>query len=134
MIAPTSRSQSLTAQQAALQQQATAVQGVVAGSAPVVYKTVNGGASWQSVFLATNNQNIYTAWTGQGGDNGSGNWWWGNTPIGLAVAPNDPNKLVTTDKGGVPHLSTDGGVNWHQIYADASVLHAEGIATPARQS
>ena len=104
-----------------------------AGSAPVVYKTINGGSSWQSVFLTANNQNIYTGWTGQGGDNGSGNWWWGNTPIGLAVAPNDPNKLVTTDKGGVPHLSTDGGANWRQIYTDASVLHPEGVATPARQ-
>jgi len=104
-----------------------------AGSAPVVYKTVNGGASWQSVFFTSNNQNIYTGWTGQGGDNGSGNWWWGNTPLGLAVAPNDPNKLVTTDKGGVPHLSTDGGANWHQIYTDATVLHSEGSPTPTRQ-
>ena len=105
----------------------------MAGAAPVVYKTSNAGSAWQNVFLVTNNQNITTGWTGQGGDMGGNNWWWGNTPLGLAVAPNDANKLTVTDKGGVPHLSTDGGANWHQIYTDRSIQHAKGVATPARQ-
>ncbi|MBF0566710.1 MAG: hypothetical protein HQK89_15905, partial [Nitrospirae bacterium] len=105
----------------------------LSGASPVIYKTTTGGNSWQSVFLTTNNQNISTGWTGQGGDMGGGNWWWSNTPLGLAVAPNDSTKVVYTDKGGVPHLTTDGGTTWHQIYTDHTVQHPVGAPTPSRQ-
>ncbi|WP_420265872.1 InlB B-repeat-containing protein [Candidatus Magnetominusculus dajiuhuensis] len=105
----------------------------LAGASPVIYKTTNGGSSWQSTFLTTNNQNIYTGWTGQGGDMGGGNWWWSNTPIGFAVAPNDSGKVVYTDKGGVPHLTTDGGATWRQIYTDSTIQHPIGTSTPSKQ-
>ena len=40
-------------------------------SKPVVWKTTNGGLSWSEVFRTAGNLNIYTGWSGDGGDRGS---------------------------------------------------------------
>jgi hypothetical protein len=45
-------------------------------SAPLIYKSANGGATWSKVFNTANNQNIITGWSGQGGDKA---WSWGET-------------------------------------------------------
>ncbi len=51
---------------------------------PVIYKTTNGGSTWQSVLLTNNNQNIYTGWAGRGGDR---DWSYGAGALGFAVSP-----------------------------------------------
>lgn len=76
--------------------------------APVVFKTTNGGTSWQNVFVTANNQNIQTGWSGQGGDRG---WGYGEYALGLAVAPSDPSRAVITDLG-FAHVTTNGGTTW----------------------
>ena len=102
----------------------------VAGSSdsgtPTVYKTTNGGASWQSVLLTTNNQNVATGWSGTGGDRG---WTYGENAMGFAVAPTDPNRLVITDYG-FAHVSTNGGATWTQMYVNPADQNAAGANTP----
>ena len=81
---------------------------------PIIYKTVNGGATWQSVLLAANNQNVFTGWAGNGGDR---DWSYGAGALGLAVAPNDSSKVAYSDLG-FAHLSTNGGAFWKQVYVN----------------
>lgn len=99
-------------------------------SFPVIYKTVDGGESWNEVFIADNNQNIATGWSGFNGDH---NWWYGEIVFGLDVAPNNPNKLIFTDFG-FAHVSDDGGLNWRQAYVDDAYTNQAGSATPQNQS
>ena len=93
---------------------------------PEVFKTTNAGTSWSQVFLTTNNQNIYTGYCGYQGDY---TWGWAECPMGFAVAPNDPNKVMMTDFG-FTHLTTDGGVYWRQAYVDTFSQNPPGAPTP----
>jgi hypothetical protein len=93
---------------------------------PVLYKTGNGGTSWQSVLQITNNQNVFTGWAGNGGDR---DWSYGAGALGLAVAPFDSSKIAYTDLG-FAHLSTNGGAFWKQIYLDPTDQNPTDAATP----
>jgi hypothetical protein len=97
---------------------------------PVIYKSVNGGAAWQSVLLTSNNQNVFTGWAGTGGDR---DWSYGGAALGLAVAPNDPNRVAYTDLGFV-HLSTDGGASWRQAYVQSADQNPRGAPIPKGKS
>src|SRR5262249_56253168 len=55
---------------------------------PIVYKTTNGGNSWQNTFLTTNNQNIITGWSGAGGDR---DWGHGERAFGFELCAPDPH-------------------------------------------
>lgn len=96
---------------------------------PIVLKTSNAGASWSPVFLTNNNQNIQT---GACGFQGDFSWTWNEVFLGLAVAPNNANKIVVTDYGFV-HLSNDGGNNWQQAYTNAANQHLAANPTPKYQ-
>ncbi|MBL7765221.1 MAG: hypothetical protein JNJ58_03955 [Chitinophagaceae bacterium] len=99
-------------------------------NAPLVYKSSNGGISWSKVFQSTNNQNIATGWSGYQGDK---NWSWGETAFGMAVAPNNSNKILFGDFGFV-HSSSDGGANWNQAYVQNADQHPAGAPTPNKQN
>ncbi len=94
-----------------------------------VLKTTDAGSSWNKVFLTTNNQNIRTGWSGQGGDRG---WGFGETCFGISVAPNNANKVLFGDYGFV-HTTSDGGANWEQAYVNTTDEHPAGAATPAKK-
>ncbi|HJQ25145.1 MAG TPA: BACON domain-containing carbohydrate-binding protein [Blastocatellia bacterium] len=93
---------------------------------PIIYKTIDGGAGWQSVFLTTNNQNIFTGWSGRGGDR---DWSYGAGALGFTVAPTDVNRVAYTDLGFV-HLTTDGGATWRQMYVNPADQNPMGQLTP----
>ncbi|MEN3333251.1 MAG: hypothetical protein V7641_2616 [Blastocatellia bacterium] len=93
---------------------------------PIIYKTTNAGTSWQNVLLTTNNQNIFTGWSGRGGDR---DWSYGAGALGFTVAPTDVNKVVYTDLG-FAHLTTDGGATWRQMYVDPADQNSMGQLTP----
>jgi photosystem II stability/assembly factor-like uncharacterized protein len=93
---------------------------------PNVMKSTDGGNSWTHVFLAVNNQNIGTGWSGQGGDRG---WGYGECVFGLAVAPNDPMRVLITDFGFV-HKTSDGGATWQQAYLLDADQNPAGQNTP----
>src|SRR5262245_37561260 len=97
---------------------------------PIVYKTTNGGASWQSVLLTTNNQNIFTGWAGRSGDR---DWSYGACAPGFAVSPNYPNIAAFTDLG-FAHLTTDGGTTWKQMYVDPWDQNPMNFLTPKGRS
>lgn len=99
-------------------------------SVPIVMKTTNGGSSWNHVFNTTNNQNIVTGWSGQGGDRG---WWYGECPFGISVARNNASHMVFGDFGFI-HKTNDGGASWQQAYLDPADDHAAGSPTPAGAS
>ena len=93
---------------------------------PVLYKTTNGGASWQSVLQVTNNLNIFTGWEGNHGDS---DWGYGGGALGLAVAPNDSAKIAFTDLG-FAHVSTNGGAYWKQAYVNPADQNGTNALTP----
>ncbi len=93
--------------------------------APIVMKSANGG-NWTHVFLTANNQNIYTGWAGYGGDHG---WGFPEAPFGFTVALNDANTLMLSDYS-CAHISTDGGVTWHQQYLSHVDENPENYPTP----
>ena len=93
---------------------------------PIVYKTVDGGLSWQSVFKTRNNENIATGWMGYQGD---ANWWYPEYALGFAVSPVDSDLAVVTDLGAV-HVTDNGGDNWRQAYVSPLSSNPEGAPTP----
>jgi len=93
---------------------------------PNIMKTTNGGTSWLRVFNTANNQNIITGWSGQGGDRG---WGYGECAFGIAVAPNNINKVIFTDFGFV-HKTSNGGTNWQQAYLSPADQNPAGSNTP----
>jgi len=97
---------------------------------PNVLKTSNAGTSWNRVFNTTNNQNINTGWSGQGGDRG---WGYGECAFGLAVAPNNANNVIFGDFGFV-HKTSNGGNTWQQAYVNAADQHAVNTITPPNQN
>ncbi len=99
-------------------------------SEPIVLKTTNAGTGWNQIFNTTNNLNINTGWSGQGGDRG---WSYGECPFAIAVAPNNANDVVFGDFGFV-HKTTNGGTSWQQAYVNTSGQHAMNAQTPTNAS
>ncbi|MFI5264632.1 MAG: hypothetical protein ACHQM6_08965, partial [Candidatus Kapaibacterium sp.] len=102
------------------------VAGGSSNASPTVFKTTDGGGSWVSVFKTTNNQNISTGWSGQGGDRA---WSYGEYALGFSVAPSDPNYAVITDLG-YAHITSNGGTDWHAAYVPAADQNPKGSNTP----
>ncbi len=97
---------------------------------PIVYKTENGGSTWQEIFRTVNNQNIATGWSGYRGDT---DWWYGEYALGLAVSPTNPDIAVFTDLGYV-HMTTNGGASWEQRYVEESGQNPADQPTPVGRS
>lgn len=89
--------------------------------APSIYKSTTGGATWANTFLSATNANITTGWQGWGGDRG---WGYDQLCFGLAVAPNNSQRVAYTGMG-FCHLSTNGGVNWRQVYVSTSTQNPQ---------
>ena len=83
---------------------------------PIVFKTTNGGVNWSAVFLTNNNENIYTGYQGDNGDEG---WYYDEFAEGFDVASTDNNVAVITGLG-FPHYTSDGGTTWHQQYVNTA--------------
>ena len=95
-------------------------------STPTVFKTNNAGTSWSNVLKTTNNRNIQTGWSGDGGDR---DWTYGEVVLGLAVANNDVKHIVITDLG-FAHESTDGGTTWHNLNVAPADRNPMNALTP----
>jgi hypothetical protein len=93
---------------------------------PEIMKTTNSGTSWSHIFNTTNNANIYTGWSGYGGDRG---WGYGECAFGFTVAPQNANKLLFTDYGFV-HVSSNAGTTWKQGYLNVADQNPIGTTTP----
>lgn len=98
-------------------------------NAPLIYKSTDAGTTWNKVFQTTNNQNINTGWSGFQGDK---QWSWGETAFGIAVAPNNADKIVFGDYGFI-HVSSNGGSTWKQAYVSNTDQHSAGAATPTKK-
>ena len=92
---------------------------------PIVMKSVSG-SNWNHVFLTTNNQNIFTGWSGYGGDYG---WSFPEAPFGFTVALDDANTVMFTDYS-CAHITTDAGATWHQQYLLSADENPMGSSTP----
>lgn len=96
-----------------------------AGS-PIVYKTTNGGNNWTSILQTVNNQNVFTGWSGHGGDRG---WSYGEYALGFQCSSADPDKVIITDLG-FPHITTNGGTTWMQSYVNPADQNSINSPTP----
>ncbi len=101
-----------------------------ASGEPLVLKTNSAGITWNKVFNTSNNLNINTGWSGQGGDRG---WGYGECAFGLEVAPNNSNSVIFGDFGFV-HKTSNGGTSWQQAYVNPSGQHPANTITPANQN
>lgn len=97
---------------------------------PSVFKTTDGANTWEDVFLTENNQNIKTGWAGRHGDI---DWWWGGIALGFTVCRSNPDIAIVTDMG-FPHMTSDGGNQWRQIYVNKDDENPAGSATPKGKS
>ena len=94
--------------------------GSSAAGEPAVFRTADGGASWQKVMRVSSNANVFTGW--QGDDPGAWNWrkWsYGECAMGFAVCASDPARAVITDLGFV-HMTTNGGASWYAACTSSS--------------
>jgi hypothetical protein len=98
------------------------VAGGSSAGAPTVYKSTTGGTSWTNSFQTTNNQNIATGWSGQGGDRG---WGYGELALGFGVSALDASRVVITDFG-FAHGTSDGGTSWQALYVQPADRNAAG--------
>jgi hypothetical protein len=89
---------------------------------PTMFKTTNAGDTWVETFHYAGNQNIYTGWSGSGGDRG---WGYGECAMGFGVAPLNPNIAAFSDYGFV-HVTYDGGDTWRQCYVSPSTQNPPG--------
>jgi len=98
----------------------------VALSAPLVYKSANGGTTWNKIFNTTTNANIITGWEGSGGDK---NWSWSETCFGITAAPNNSSVVMFGSYSNV-EVTSNGGTSWQQAYLSSADQHPAGAATP----
>jgi hypothetical protein len=94
--------------------------------APLVYKTIDGGNSWNKKFKTMNNANISTGWEGHQGDK---SWGYSENCFGITVTPSNANKVIFSSFSSV-HLSSDGGDNWKQAYVNNVDQHPSNNPTP----
>ncbi len=92
-----------------------------------VFRTTNGGSSWTSVFNIHFNANIATGW---GGDNPLYPPVNYSPPHGLAVDPNNADRVARSDQGGLTCLTTNGGASWVSLYVEPSDLNPTNALVP----
>ncbi len=97
---------------------------------PAIYRSSNGGTNWTKVFNGTQNQNVQTGWEGHRGDL---DYSWGGGPLGFAVSPANPDRVVFCDYGFV-HGTTNGGASWQALYVSPADLNATNAYTPKRRA
>lgn len=106
----------------------------LAGSEPGgkanVLKTEDGGLSWNRVFLTANNENVFTGYSGDGGDLG---WTWGGNILGFTVNARDSKDALFTDFGFI-HRTKDGGGTWHQAYLNIEDENPANAKTPKKKT
>jgi Secretion system C-terminal sorting domain len=96
---------------------------------PLVYKSADGGSTWNKVFVTANNQNIITGWEGAGGDK---NWGWDQNCFGITTAPYNSSIVAFGNYGDI-QLTSDGGANWRQAYLSRADEHPENALTPTQK-
>ncbi len=102
--------------------------GVLLGA---VFKSVNGGNSFTTVFLTqgmkNSNTNITTGWGGAQALITSKFKWNGmNYILSMAVDPANPARIICGD-GMWVHTSVDYGANWQQAYTDINHDHLPSV-------
>ena len=93
---------------------------------PAVWRSNNGGDTWQQLFLSLNNENIQTGWSY---DDGNYHWWWDGSAKGFDVDPNNSNKIFMSSN--FAYSSVDGGATWQAAYVKESDLNPINTAVTA---
>ncbi len=89
-----------------------------------VHKTTDGGATWKYCYQGDprdSSKNISVGWLTY-----DLSWGWGGPAIGFSVNEQHSDVALFTDTGQM-HVTTNGGVDWHQTYA----TYAPGQGDPA---
>ena len=100
---------------------------------PQVLKTSNGGDAWSDTYFLwpqevtpnVPNANVASGYVGTGGDF---DWGWSGSANGFSVCPTDANRAIICEN--FTHVTTDGGVSWHQTYESQADSNPAGQYTP----
>jgi len=104
---------------------------------PQVLKSSNGGDTWADTFFTRQwdvtpnvpNANVATGYEGQQGDF---DWSYGGAAWGFSVCQTDANKAIMSE--GWIHVTSDGGVTWHQTYEQQADSNPIGQFTPTHKA
>ena len=104
---------------------------------PQVLKSSDGGNTWADTFFTRQwdvtpnvpNANVATGYEGQGGDF---DWSFGGAAWGFSVCQTDASKAIMSE--GWIHVTSDGGVTWHQTYEQQADSNPIGQFTPQHKA
>jgi hypothetical protein len=91
-----------------------------------VFRTVNGGLSWQPIAFARTQPGQPPISPGFPGD---GSRTFRSSPYNLGVSPTDLNRIAIGAAGGFLDITTNGGASWTDINLIAKVTGYEGFVT-----
>ncbi len=98
----------------------------IGGIHPNVWKSTNGGMTWETVLETEDNANIKTGYMGDGGIL---DWQWSETAMGFGVSPTDPDMAIITDFSFL-HITHDAGETWEAAYVKPEERNLAGSPIP----
>lgn len=102
----------------------------IGGIHPSVWKSTDGGMTWDNILETENNANIETGYMGDGGVL---DWQWSENAMGFGVSPTNPDMAIITDFSFL-HITHDAGETWEAAYIKPEERNPAGSPIPLEET